>query len=63
MGMARTSTTLDKDYAGNEPEKIADVIETALQRHGTGDDLREAHEIVFFEGELRVIMQRLRRTT
>jgi len=63
MAPRTTNTRNDDDcnYAGDDAERLASMIESVLHDYGSGDNRREAREAIFFEGELRLILQALRR--
>ena len=48
------------EYDGDNPLRLANEIETALAKHGSGSDHRMCKAIYFFEGELRLIAECLR---
>lgn len=48
-------------YAGDDARKLADEIENALVRFGKGNPHHHVKRMSFFEGELLLIAQSLRR--
>jgi hypothetical protein len=49
------------EYDGDNPLRLANEIDTALAKYGLGSDRRVCKAIHFFEGELRLIAECLRR--
>ena len=50
------------EYDGDNPLRLANEIEAALAKYGSGSDHRMCKAIHFFEGELRLIAECLRRS-
>jgi len=48
------------EYDGDNPLRLANEIEAALAKYGSGSDHRMCKAIHFFEGELRLIAECLR---
>jgi len=48
------------EYDGDNPLRLAEEIDVALDKNGLGDDRRLFTSIKFFEGELRLIADCLR---
>jgi hypothetical protein len=48
------------EYDGDNPLRLAEEIDAALDKNGLGNDRRLLTSIKFFEGELRVIADCLR---
>jgi hypothetical protein len=48
------------EYEGDNPLRLAQEIDAALDKYGLGNDRRMCKAIHFFEGELRLITQCLR---
>ena len=48
------------EYGGDNPLRLAEEIDAALDKYGLGDDRRMFARIKFFEGELRLIADCLR---
>jgi hypothetical protein len=52
--------TTDAEYTGDNPLRLAGDIDAELANYGFGNDYRLFTSIKFFEGELRLIADRLR---
>ena len=50
------------EYDGGNPLRLAEEIDAALDKYGLGNNRRMFTGIKFFEGELRLIADRLRCT-
>ena len=50
------------EYDGDNPLRLASEIDAALAEYGIGNDGRMCKAIHFFEGELRLIAECLRRS-
>ena len=48
------------EYDGDNPLRLANEIDAALAKYGSGSDHRMCKAIHFFEGELRLIAECLR---
>jgi len=48
------------EYDGDNPLRLANVIDAALAKYGRGSDHKVCKAIHFFEGELRLIAECLR---